>query len=126
MGHGDTIVIADANFPSDSTALHTAIKEPLRVHGSTAAILSDILKLMPLDQYVPQPLCMMDRVPSDKDRGLLVPAYAAVAEVSGLELQDANFVERFEFYERAKRCFAVIQTDDRSLYANIIISKGVL
>lgn len=73
MGHGDVIVIADANFPSDATASNAIIKTPIRVHGSTADILKDILQLMPLDTYVERPISVMDRVPSDKERDLEVP-----------------------------------------------------
>ena len=126
MGHGDTLVIADANFPSDSTAAHAVIKDVIRVHGTTAEILADILHLMPLDTYASWPVYVMDRVQSDKDRSLAVPAYSALAKAAKIEESALGFVERFAFYEQAKRAFVVVQTDDRSLYANAIVSKGVI
>lgn len=126
MGHGDRIVIADANFPSDSVAAECVIKLPIRAQGSTAEVLNDILKLLPLDSYSSEPLIVMDRVESDKRRGLHVPAYDAIASVAGEFASKISYIERFQFYDCAKRCFAVIQTDDRSLCANVIISKGVL
>ncbi len=126
MGHGDRIVIADANFPSDSVAKTTVLGTPIRVSGTTSDLLADILKIMPLDQYEDFPISVMDRVPADKERGLDVPAYGALANVAGKTAQELNYVERFAFYEKAKECFAVVQTTDRTLYANCIVSKGVL
>ena len=125
-GHGDKIVIADANFPSDSVATSCVLKSPIRVSGSTSDILKDILKLLPLDQYLPHKIFVMDRVESDKDKGLHVPAYEALRQAAAIETNEVSYVERFDFYKMAKECFAVIQTDDKSLYANVIISKGVL
>lgn len=126
MGHGDSIIIADANFPSDSIAHHTKISTPIRICSSTSEILRDILKLMPLDTYSETPVEVMDRVPSDKAKDLHVPAYELISKASAIPIDKLTYVERFEFYERAKACFCVIQTDDRTLYANVIISKGVI
>lgn len=126
MGHGDRIVIADANFPSDSIASSTVLGSPIRVFGSTSEILSDILKIMPLDQYEEYPLAVMDRVPSDKERELEVPAYKNLATAAEKIPVELKYIERFAFYQAAKSCFAVVQTTDRTLYANCIISKGVL
>lgn len=123
MGHGDSIVIADANFPSDSIALRTGTKEILRVHGSTSELARDILELMPLDQYMESPVKVMDRVDSDKARSLHVPAYEAIEEATGVTLE---YVERFSFYEKAKTAFAIVQTNDYTLYANVILYKGVI
>lgn len=127
MGHGDMLCIADANFPSDSTARSTVVPTPIRVHGSTADILRDILTLVSLDEYASSAICVMDRVQSDKDRGLEVPAYALLAHTAAVDKSSGmTYMDRYEFYEKAKLCFVIIQTDDRSLYANCIISKGVL
>ena len=127
MGHGDFLVIADANFPSDSIATSSIIKTPIRVNGKTTDILKDILKLIPLDQYEVQPIGVMDRVQSDKDKNLVVSTYDDIVRVCSFPNSDKiQFIERFSFYERAKKSFVVIQTDDRSLYANIIVTKGVI
>ena len=126
MGHGDLVVIADSNFPSDSTADCTVIKGPIRVAGSTTNILRDILTLMPLDSYSSSPVCVMDRVQSDKDRNLEVTAYKSISCVIGDEGFALTFVERFEFYALAKRAFCIVQSTDSTPYANVIISKGVL
>lgn len=127
MGHGDRLVIADGNFPSDSVASTNVIKEPIRVNGSTSDILAAILELFPLDPYCDDRIRVMDRVQADKDRNLEVPAYAALAKAAGNTNPDhLTYTERFEFYERAKQAFAVVQSNDRALYANCIIAKGVL
>jgi L-fucose mutarotase len=124
MGHGDMLVIADANFPSDTVASGCVVGSPVRVHGITSELLKDILQLFPLDQYEQFPVKVMDRVDSDKAKGLVVPAYEAISTVTnGKELE---YVERFAFYELAKKAFAVVQTNDYSLYANVIIMKGVI
>ncbi|CAN0415907.1 unnamed protein product, partial [Phaeothamnion confervicola] len=96
---------------------------------TTADVLADVLKLMPLDRYAQFPVEVMDRVNSDKDRGLPVPAYAALAAAAGLTDPfggGLGYVERCEFYEKAKAAFVVVQTGDRSPYANAIVYKGVL
>lgn len=136
MGHGDTLVITDSNFPSDSTAAHTVNKVPIRVTGSTSDILRDILTLIPLDPYSPSPVCVMDRVGSDKEKGLEVIAYKNIAAVIDQESQsdlyatdirfELTYVERFDFYGLAREAFCVVQTTDCLPYANILISKGVL
>ena len=125
-GHGDRMVIADANFPSDSVATSCVIKAPIRVSGSTSDILKDILNLLPLDQYLSHKIYVMDRVQSDKDKDLHVPAYEALRQAAAIEAREVSYVERFDFYKMAKEGFVVIQTDDTNLYANVIISKGVL
>ena len=125
-GHGDKIVISDANFPSDSIAASATIPKPIRVNSTTYEILEDIMKLLPLDQYMENPIAVMDRVQSDKDRNLDVASYAALAKVSGRGVDSLKYIERFEFYETAKNAFVVIQTNDSALYANVIIYKGVV
>jgi L-fucose mutarotase len=125
-GHGDKIVIADANFPADSIAVTASIPTPIRINGSTSDILEDILKLLPLDQYVEYPIAVMDRVSADKDRKLPVPAYAKIAAASRREVSSLDYIERYKFYELAKNAFVVVQTTDSTLYSNVIIYKGVI
>ena len=126
MGHGDKLVIADANFPSDSIASSNIIKQPLRVSGSTNQILSDLLTLFPIDSYDESGVCVMNRVPCDIERNLDVPAYELIATTANIPSNKLSYIERYDFYELAKKCFCVVQTDDSALYANIIISKGVI
>ena len=103
MGHGDSVCLADANFPADSIASFTVIKSPVRITGLTSEVLKDILCLMPLDQYIDKPLKVMDRVPNDKTKNLHVPAYELLSQAAGFENVDLlDYVERFQFYEEAK------------------------
>jgi len=131
MGHGDEIVIADANFPAVSIS-EAKSKEPRLINmdgHSGPAVLKAILALLPLDQYVTCPAAVMARVSADEERGLEVPIWGEyqklLSHAEGKEVK-LETVERFAFYERAKSCFAVIATGEQALYANLILKKGVL
>lgn len=102
------------------------LKVPIRVSGTTSQVLEDILKLMPLDSYATNAVCVMDRVDSDKAKDLQVDAYTLLAAASGLQPNELGFIERFRFYDMAKTAAVIIQTDDKALYANAIVYKGVL
>ncbi|MCV6587023.1 MAG: ribose ABC transporter [Marinibacterium sp.] len=122
MGHGDEIVIADANFPGTSTG-----PDCIRADGSDAgSVLRAILQVMPLDSFVPDPALSM-QVVGDPDT---VPEAVAgfqhiINEVADAPVQIRG-LERFAFYERAARAFAIVQTGERQLYGNIILKKGVI
>ena len=122
MGHGDTIVLADGNFPSAS---HAARLIRADGHG-IPQLLDAILQLMPLDTYVEHPVALMDLVPGDNVETPIWDEYRAI--VQRREGQDVSFemIERFAFYEEAKKCYAVVATGERALYANIILKKGVI
>jgi len=122
MGHGDTIVLADGNFPSAS---HAARLIRADGHG-IPQLLDAILQLMPLDTYVEHPVALMDLVPGDNVETPIWDEYRAI--VQRHEGQDVSFemIERFAFYEEAKKCYAVVATGERALYANIILKKGVI
>lgn len=130
LGHGDTIVIADGNFPASSVAsYHSAVFVPAYGLG-VADILDAILTLMPLDQYdVENAVKVMQVVPGDENSVSSPPIWsdfsAAIVkhESSKFSLKE---VERFEFYERAKQAYAVIATSETAIYANIILKKGVI
>lgn len=109
---------------TDSVAVHCTVKEVVRVSGKTSDVLRDVLTLLPLDVYDLNPVSVMDRVQKDKDDMLEVPAYSELKTVSGVT--ELNFIERFEFYECAKASFVVIQTDDCTKYANVIVRRGVV
>ncbi len=122
MGHGDTIVIADGNFPSESVGKNAVV---VRMDGhGVPEILEAVLSLIPLDQYVEKPVCLMDRVKGDNADVSIWQTYDKIlrnAEGKGLE---AAKLERFEFYDEAKKAYAVIATSERSQYANVILKKG--
>ncbi len=121
MGHGDELVIGDGNFPAESMG-----QRVIRADGlGGAELLSAILELMPLDTYAEQNLLLMEVVPGDDVRPEIWKEYRRRAE--GL---DANvrigFLERFAFYERARRAYAVVASGEEAIYANIILKKGVV
>ena len=122
MGHGDEIVIADGNFPSASIA-----QKLVRLDGlGTCEILETILKLFPLDIYVDKPVALMQVVPGDNIKPVIWEEYRQIITTSGEKFNDFEFVERFAFYERAKKAYAVIATSELALYANIILKKGIV
>ncbi|KAK8832474.1 hypothetical protein WA577_002948, partial [Blastocystis sp. JDR] len=127
MGHSDQIVIADANFPAASIASHCPAGL-IRLDGhDIPRILHGICKLLPLDQYVECPAQVMAKMECDKDMEIpIIDEYIKImSEAEGKEVK-VEYVERFEFYERAKKCYAVIATGETSQYANIILQKGVI
>lgn len=122
MGHGDEIVIADGNFPGASMAQRLV---RLDGHG-VPPILEAILKLFPLDPYVDRAVGLMQLVPGDTVKTPIWDEYRTIIKNSGEsdKFDDFEFIERFEFYERAKKAYAVIATGESALYANLILKKG--
>lgn len=120
MGHGDEIVIGDGNFPAASIAQRLV---RLDGHG-VDEILDAILKLMPLDTYVDSPVALMD----NGDAENLPPIWEDYKKTVTANEGEKSFelVERFAFYERAKKAYAVVATGETAIYANIILKKGVV
>jgi L-fucose mutarotase len=122
MGHGDEIVIADGNFPAASIA-----QKLIRLDGhGVPEVLAAILKFFPLDTYVELPVGVMAINPGDNIKPVIWDEYKTILKESNEPFKEFEFVERFEFYERAKKAFAVIATSESALYANIIMKKGVV
>ena len=125
MGHGDTIVIADGNFPSASVGKDAVV---IRADGhGVPELLEAVLKLFPLDTYVDTPVSLMQVVPGVDVKTPIWDVYKKlVADVDNRGEKAFTEVERFEFYERAKKAYAVIMSSESALYANIILKKGVV
>jgi L-fucose mutarotase len=122
MGHDDEIVLADGNFPSASIA-----NRLIRCDGhGVPRILEAVLKFLPLDPYVEHPIALMAVVPGDKTKPTIWEEYRKIIKTNGEKFSDFEFVERFAFYERAKKAYTVVATGEKALYANIILKKGVL
>ena len=120
MGHGDELVIGDGNFPSASVA-----QRLLRADGhGVPELLDAILKLFPLDTYVSCPAALMDNGDSANPPAIWA-AYKQIIEKNEGD-KEIELVERFAFYERAKKAYAVVATGETAIYANIIIKKGVV
>lgn len=127
MGHGDTLVIADTNFPSDSIARSTVVGRLLRMENlSCAEAAQAVLSVLPLDTFVPDFAGRM-QVVGDPDR---VPAVQAEvqAQIDRAEGRPRPMIgiERFAFYDEARKAYAVIQTGERRFYGCFIFRKGVI
>ncbi len=121
MGHGDEIVLADAHFPGN-TMNETVIRaDGLKID----ALLDAILPLFALDNYVADPVVMMQVVEGDTADPTVENSYRAVIDKYAPETPAIAQIDRFEFYERAKSAFAVVMTGETRKYGNIIIKKGV-
>lgn len=119
MGHGDEIVIGDGNFPGASVN-----DRCLRCDGhNVPELLEAILKLFPLDTYQ-KPAYIMAKTPGDTVETPIWDKYAEI--IKPYTDEKLVQIERFEFYERAKKAYAVVMTGESALYANIILKKGVV
>ena len=122
MGHGDEIVLADAFFPGDSMNSRVIRADGIRI----PLLLDGILALMNLDSYVPHPVAMMAPAPGDNLDKNVEQSYRAVIDRRWPGTPAIERVERFAFYERAKKAFAVLMTGETVKYGNIILKKGVI
>ena len=120
MGHGDEIVVGDGNFPAASIAQRLV---RLDGHG-VPEILDAVLKLMPLDTYVEAPVALMDNG-SDGERPEIWEKYEDIVKENEGD-RKFELVERYAFYDRAKKAYAVVATGETAIYANIILKKGVV
>ena len=131
MGHGDTLVIADGNFPGVRTAAQATIKKVIYTPGVTATDLyKAILEVFPLDiNYTECPVEVMDLTPSDKAKGMPDPEiWGEIDKISACKYDGLKCkkIEREEFYRRAEKAFAVIVTGEERIYGNILITKGIV
>ncbi|MFI4912292.1 MAG: RbsD/FucU family protein [Sedimentisphaeraceae bacterium JB056] len=121
MGHGDQLVISDGNFPGAACA-----QRLVRCDGhNVPEVLKAILKLFPLDTYS-DPVTLMSVVPGDDYKPVIWDTYKEVIKNSGEKFDDFAFVDRFGFYDVAKSAYAVVTTSEPALYANIVLTKGVI
>lgn len=122
MGHGDEIVFADGNFPADTNA-----KRLVRCDGHTVTeLLEAILPFFPLDTYAPFSVGLMQVVEGDPTVPSIWEDYKSVIKKHDNKEAPIEWIERFDFYERAQKAFAIVATSERALYANIILKKGVV
>lgn len=125
MGHGDRLVIADGNFPSESVG-KGAIVIRMDGHGACEA-LEAILQLFPLDTYVEHPVNLMQVMPGDPVETPIWESYKAIVKKTDDRGEDAfGQIERFAFYEEAKSAYAILATGESALYANVMLQKGVV
>jgi L-fucose mutarotase len=127
MGHGDQLAVVDRNFPAHSIAKQTRSGRCVSLNGTDVVQAFDgILKLFPLDSFVETPIWRMDAVDQP---GVLLPVQKDVLALC--EREEARPItmgamERFAFYEAAKKCFAVVHTTESRPYGCFILTKGVV
>jgi L-fucose mutarotase len=121
MGHGDEITIVDGNYPGISAGPRL-----IRADGHTGTdLLEAILSLMPLDEFVPDPVVVMQVVGDAGAKPPVVAEYEKIVAKHDPSVKVTS-LERFAFYKRANAGYAMVQTGEERLYGNIILKKGVI
>lgn len=127
MGHGDYLVIVDTNFPADTVARETTLGELLRMDCATSAeAVAAVLSLMPLDTFIDDPTKRMEVVDNPTEIPAVQAEVQAAIDASAEQPTQLQGVERFDFYDVAKRAYAVIATGERRFYGCFMLTKGVI
>jgi L-fucose mutarotase len=127
MGHGDEVIVADRNFPSDSVARRTTLGRLLRIDNVSAAeAVAAVLSVMPLDSFVEDAAARMEIVGApDEVPPVQEEVQRAIDAAEGTSWPLVS-VERYAFYERSKKAYCVIQTGERRFYGCFAFTKGVI
>ena len=127
MGHGDDLVLCDTNFPADSVARETVLGEVLRIGAPTSGRAAKaVLSVMPLDSFVQYPALRMEVVGNPAEvLPVAAEVQAAIDAAEGKSLPLGS-IERFAFYDLAKKAYCVIQTGERRFYGCFVFKKGVI
>lgn len=127
MGHGDYLILSDTNFPADSIARQTVLGKLLRMENTTSAQAAEaILSLMPLDTFIDNAAERMEIVGSpDELPDVQTEVQAAIDRAEGKHWP-LKSIERFAFYEKAKKAYCVVQTGERRFYGCFVLTKGVI
>lgn len=127
MGHGDRIVIADGNFPIGLVG-----KDPIIIRAdghNIPDILDAVLQVFPLDTYAEKPVTLMNLLPGDVGR-VATPIWDTydelIAKHDARGGETVGHIDRFDFYDEAKKAYAVIATSEKAIYANIMLQKGII
>ena len=125
MGHSDRIVIADGNFPAESMGKNAIV---IRCDGhGVPELLDAILQVFPLDTYVEKPVSLMEVMKGDNAKTPIWDTYKEIIAKHDERGADAvENIDRFDFYDEAKKCYCIVATGESAVYANIILQKGVV
>ena len=122
MGHGDTIVLADANYPAASAPCdYMARADGIGIPD----LLEAILPLFPIDTFVEKPVTLMAAAAGDSEP-VVWASYREILARYDTGPERIAHVDRFPFYDEANKAYCVVATGKRALYANIIIKKGII
>lgn len=120
MGHGDEIVLADANFPAVTHA-----RRLVSMPGVDAPqVLDAVLSVLPLDDFVDHAALTMQVVGDAAQVPQAVQDFDLTLRQHGC--RPSVSLERFAFYQRAAGAFAIVATGERRIYGNILLKKGVV
>jgi L-fucose mutarotase len=126
MGHGDDLIIADTNFPSDSVSRDTVLGELMRIDAPAARVVRAVLSVMPLDTFVDDAAARMEVVGSpDEIPDVQREVQAEIDAAEGRPWPMVS-IERYAFYDRSRQAYAVIQTGERRFYGCFAFRKGVI
>jgi L-fucose mutarotase len=127
MGHGDEVVVCDTNFPADSVARQTVLGRLLHLDSVTATrAVRAILSVMPLDSFVDHPALRMEVVGKPAEVPLVQAEVQREVDAAEGRACPMGSIERFAFYDQAKKSYCVIQTGERRFYGCFIFKKGVI
>jgi L-fucose mutarotase len=127
MGHGDDLVVCDANFPSEAVARRTVWGRPIRMDGADSArAVSAVLSVLPLDSFVPVSAERMQVVGDPVAVPEVQREVQAVIDTAEGKSTPMGSIERYAFYERAKTAYAVLVTGERRFYGCFVLKKGVI
>ena len=124
MGHGDEICFGDINFPAQSSGTRV-----VRCDGhSVKPLLDAVLQFFPLDTFIPNPVSLMQRVHDEDPVPKVWDEYRSIIKKNDFAhaFNDFDMLERYSFYVRAKKCYAVVATSEQEAYACMILTKGVI
>lgn len=122
MGHGDELVLADANFPADANA-----QRIVRADGiDLETLLPAILKFLPIDTFISEQAMVMEPVDPQAPEPTIWATFRK--DLQAAEGRDVSLtkIERFAFYDRTRAAYAIVATGSRAFYSNIILKKGVV
>jgi L-fucose mutarotase len=127
MGHGDYLILSDLNFPSDSIARQTVLGKLLRMENTTSAEAAGaVLSLMPLDTFIDNAAERMEIVGSPDELPDVQQEVQTAIDKAEAKHWPLKSIERFAFYEKAKKAYCVIQTGERRFYGCFVLTKGVI
>ena len=123
MGHGDVVLLADANFPAYSCGA----KYVVRADGvGVSALLDVILELLPIDTFVSKPVKLMEVAEGDNYLPEIWGDFKHILAKHSIQQDKIDYIERFAYYELAKKAYCIISTGERARYANVQLQKGIL
>ena len=126
MGHGDDLIIADTNFPSDSVARQSRLGKLLRIDASAAEVAKAVLSVYPLDTFVVDAAARMEIAGKPDEIPPVQQEVQKAVDAAEGKSWPMMSIERYAFYERAKQAYCVIQTGERRFYGCFALSKGLI